>query len=396
MRVSAFVLAAVSFCLWATAARAQDKQTCNTAYQDAQVAKDGHKYLRAREQLRICASSSCPGFITKDCTEWLKDIDPRVPSVVFTAKNAAGADVSDVKVTMDGAPLADKLDGIAVDVDPGRHTFGFEGPDGKTEQTVVVPEGTKAQHIGVTFGAGGAPAVVATTPGIAATVATPAPASSGGFNALPPEPVDSGLSFSFRLGYGIPAGSIDGVNGASLSNAAAGQIPFWFDAGYLINPYFYVGAYLSYGVGTGVTLTDSSTGLNLCSETGVGCSSSDLRVGVDVQFRFLGKNKLQPWVGLGLLGYESTSGSASGSNGNSEGATFTGIEWVNPQLGFDYKFLPTLSAGPFVGVSISEFLGGSESATVNGNSGSQSVTITPKAIHEWIYIGARVNYDLHI
>jgi hypothetical protein len=292
-------------------------------------------------------------------------------------------------LTMEGSPVAYKIDGIAVDVDPGAHTFVFEGPDGRAEQKVVVPEGTKAQHIGVTFGAAGAAAVVAMTPGVAAA---PAAGSSGGFNALPSEPVDSGFSFSFRLGYGIAAGSFDGLNGDSLSNVVSGQIPFWFDAGYLVNPYFYIGAYLSYGIGTGLTIKDTADNIaNVCNVSGVGCSASDLRIGVDVQLRLLGKNKLQPWIGLGVLGYESASASASTIEGEAS-ATFTGIEWVNPQVGFDYKILPTLSAGPFFGVSISEYLGESEEA--NGN--SAPATLTSKAIHEWIYIGARVNYDLHI
>jgi hypothetical protein len=378
MRALVFVPAVSVLGLFATLANAQDKQTCNTAYQDAQVARDGHKYLKARDALRICASSSCPGFITKDCTDWLKDVDSRVPSVVFTAKNAAGADVTDVKVTMDGNPVADKIDGIAIDVDPGAHTFVFEGADGRAEQKVVVPEGTKAQHIGVTFGAAGAAAVVAMSPGVAAT---PAAASSGGSGVFPSEPVDSGLSFSVRLGYGIAAGSI--ASNVTLSDTVSGQVPFWIDAGYLINPYFYVGAYLSYGVGTGLTQS--------CSLDGVSCSASDLRFGVDVQIRLLGKNKLQPWIGLGFLGYESASASAAGAGGGQESGTDTGLEFVNPQIGFDYKILPTLSAGPFFGVSISEYLGAS--GEVNGATGSG---IPNKAVHEWIYIGARVNYDLHI
>jgi hypothetical protein len=378
MRVSAVVPAVAAVCLLASVARAQDKQTCNTAYQDAQVARDAHKLIKAREQLRVCASATCPGFITKDCTEWLKDLEPRVPSVVFTAKNAAGADVTDVKVSMDGAPLADKLDGIAVEVDPGSHTFGFEGADGKTEQKVLVPEGTKAQRIAVTFGAAGAPAAVVISPGTpTATPATAAATSGSGGGVFPAEPIDHGLSFSFRLGYGIAAGSLN--SGTSLSSDVSGQIPFWFDAGYLFSPYFYLGAYLSYGIGTGLPAA--------CGLAGVNCSASSLRVGVDIQYRFLGKNRLQPWIGLGFLGFESGSASAAAIGEGSGSASYTGLEFVNPQVGFDYKFLSTLSAGPFLGVSIGEYLGAS---------GTDVTGIGPKAIHLWIFLGARVNFDLHI
>jgi hypothetical protein len=373
---STFACTLVTLCLLASVARAQDKQTCNAAYQDGQVARDAHKLLKAREQLRVCASATCPGFITKDCSDWLKDLEPRVPSVVFTAKNAAGADVTDVKVTMDGAPLADKLDGIAVEVDPGPHTFGFEGGDGRVEQKVLVAEGTKAQHVAITFGTpGGAAPAVVVTPGVA--TAAPAAESSGGSRIFPAEGIDNGLSFSFRIGYGIAAGSVDGTTGDSLSNIASGQVPFWFDAGYLFNPYFYLGAYFSYGILTGLPTA--------CGEANANCSGGSLRVGVDVQFRLLGKNKLQPWVGLGFLGYESGSFSATDVS-----FSVSGIEWVSPQVGFDYKFLSTLSAGPFLGVSISEYLGGS------GIVGTETGSLGSKAIHEWVFIGARVNFDLHI
>jgi len=387
MRASLTVPAALTLCLLASAARAQDKQTCNAAYQDAQVARDAHKLLKAREQLRVCASASCPGFITKDCTEWLKDVEPRIPSVVFTAKNAAGADVTDVKVTMDGAPLADKLDGIAIEVDPGSHTFGFEGSEGTREKKVLVPEGAKAQNVSVSFATAGEAAVV-TAPGVA-TTAPEATGSSVGSRIFPAEGIDNGLTFSFRIGYGIAAGDVS--SGSSLSNAVSGQIPFWFDVGYLVNPYFILGAYFSYGVASGLTVNTSS-GANVCSELGVSCSGGDLRVGVELQFRFLGKNRLQPWAGLGLLGFESASGSLSDIEGDTGSTSYTGIEWAAPQIGFDYKLLSTLSAGAFLGVSISEYLGANES-----EDGMTLLSgINSKAIHEWIFIGARVNFDLHI
>jgi hypothetical protein len=396
MRVSAVVPAVAVACLVASAARAQDKQTCNAAYQEAQVARAGHKYVKAREQLRVCASGSCPGFITKDCTDWLKDIEPRVPSVVFAAKNAAGSDVVDVKVTIDGSPLVDKLDGIAVDVDPGAHTFGFEGPDGKAEQKVVVTEGTKAQRVAVTFGPPGAAAIVATSvpSAVVATSPSAAPAapaaSSGGSKGFGAEPVDSGFSFGFRIGYALPLGDVNSVNGNgnSLSTGVNGQVPFWFDAGYLLDPHFYVGAYLSYGVG----FPASTAFTGECSATGVSCSASDFRIGVDVQVRFLGKSRAQPWFGLGFLGYESAGLSISSVLG-SESTTFTGIEWVTPQLGFDYKVLPTLSAGLFVGISLSEYLGAS--ASVNNGPSAGSLT-GDKALHEWFFMGARTSWDLHL
>src|SRR5580704_5018677 len=99
MRTSALVVAftlasGVLFPAWA-----DEKQACSDAYQLAQTLRDQHKLVKAREQLRVCAAATCPGFISKECTGWLKDVDARVPSVVLTAKDAAGADVTDARVT---------------------------------------------------------------------------------------------------------------------------------------------------------------------------------------------------------------------------------------------------------------------------------------------------------
>src|SRR5580658_1205447 len=343
----------------ATVAQADDKQACNDAYRQAQVLRNDHKLVEAREQLRVCAGGSCPGFIAKDCSDWLKADESKTPSVVLTAKSPAGADLIDVKVTMDGAPLSSKLDGLAIDVDPGPHTFAFDAPEGHAEQKIVVAEGAKAQHVAVTFGGSGGAAVVTTTPGVApsaslalaspATAPPPAaPAAGGGAKPIfASEPVQSGLSFGFRTGYTFVAGSF--TSGNSVSDDVNGQVPLWFDAGYLFNPYLYIGAYFSYGFvlvpSSAVVGTNTNGTVVTCGDPNISCSGGDIRVGIDIQLRPLGTSKFQPWVGLGFLGYEGLTINASNSVGNSESLSFTGLEWVTPQLGFDYKFLPALSGG---------------------------------------------------
>jgi hypothetical protein len=394
----------------ATVAQADDKQACNDAYRQAQVLRNDHKLVEAREQLRICAGGSCPGFIAKDCSDWLKADESKTPSVVLAAKSPAGADLFDVKVTMDGAPLSSKLDGLAIDIDPGPHTFAFDAPEGHAEQKIVVAEGAKAQRVAVTFGGAGGAAVVTTTPGTAPPASVPlaspaltlpaaAPAAGGEAKPiLASEPVQSGLSFGFRSGYAVPAGSVNSGPNSSLSTFENGQIPLWFDAGYLINPYFYVGAYFSYGF----VLVPSSAlvddGVQLCGLSTVSCSGGDVRVGVDIQVRPLGTSKFQPWLGLGFLGYEGTSLNASNNTtGGNASISLTGIEWVTPQLGFDYKFLPALSGGLFAAMSLSEYLGLSES--LNGadqNGVSLTGTGISKSLHEWIFFGARASFDWHL
>ncbi len=140
-----------------------EKAACAEAYGKAQGLRGDHKLIATREQLRICARATCPHFIAKDCTAWLVDVEARIPSIVPMGKDASGSDVRDVTVSMDGTVIATQLDGQSIDVDPGWHTFAFESLAGtKVEQSLVVAEGEKAQHVSVTMGAS-KPVPIATT-----------------------------------------------------------------------------------------------------------------------------------------------------------------------------------------------------------------------------------------
>ena len=80
---------------------------------------------------------------------WLGDIEGRIPSVALSARDGNGTDVANVTVSMDGTVIAQRLDGHAIEVDAGPHTFSFVFPDGKkVDQTYVVLEGQKAQRVG--------------------------------------------------------------------------------------------------------------------------------------------------------------------------------------------------------------------------------------------------------
>ena len=90
----------------------------------------------------LATSSAAGAEPTKqDCAQRLDKAT--MPTVVPMAKNAAGHDLSAVRVTLDGQPLRDLPDGTAIAIDPGEHTFAFEA-DGrhKTEETAIVREGS--------------------------------------------------------------------------------------------------------------------------------------------------------------------------------------------------------------------------------------------------------------
>ncbi len=118
----------------------------NTASQDA---RRDLKFSAAREQLARCIDPSCPGIVRDDCTRRLDELERAQPTIVFDAKDASGHDVAAVKVTIDGKPLAEKLVGSALAVDPGEHTSTFTASGGApvTQTLIVIKEGVmKDRH----------------------------------------------------------------------------------------------------------------------------------------------------------------------------------------------------------------------------------------------------------
>jgi hypothetical protein len=176
MKARLFFVLLVPMTLVTAAALADDKATCIDTASKGQTLRNAHKLVEAREQLRVCASAMCPAAIQTDCAGWLADVEKTLPTVVLTARSGAGADLVDVKVSVDGQPLVSKLDGQAVPMNAGTHTFHFEGADGTSlDQQVLVREGEKNQTVGAVLGAAPpAPAPLpATTPDTTAAPSSP-------------------------------------------------------------------------------------------------------------------------------------------------------------------------------------------------------------------------------
>jgi len=154
---------------------ADDKAACLEATSRGQRFKITHKLVEAREQLLVCAAAACPSVVQSDCATWLIEVERALPTVVISAKNGAGAYLVDVKVSVDGASLMSKLDGQSLPMNPGMHTFHFEGASGTSvDQQIVVREGEKDQSVAVVL----AGASAATVPG--APDAASSPADPGG------------------------------------------------------------------------------------------------------------------------------------------------------------------------------------------------------------------------
>lgn len=147
MRLLAASTLAAGALLVAMSARADEKSQCLSAASQGQTARDAHRLVEARDAFRVCARQTCPNVVQTDCAEWLVATERTLPTIVFDAKDASGGDISGVKVTVDGRPFADRLDGSALSVDPGDHDFTFNAPGRQTvTRHFILKEGEKQRR----------------------------------------------------------------------------------------------------------------------------------------------------------------------------------------------------------------------------------------------------------
>jgi hypothetical protein len=129
-------------------ARAQTKEQCAQAYEQAQSLQMEHRLLEARAELQICTHERCPKQVSADCWRWLANVEAATPTLVITARSAAGEDLVDVTLSLDGRVLESALIGKAMQVDPGAHTLHAEAAGFvSSEERIVVREGEKARII---------------------------------------------------------------------------------------------------------------------------------------------------------------------------------------------------------------------------------------------------------
>lgn len=193
-----------------------------------------------------------------------------------------------------------------------------------------------------------------------------------------PEMLRPGVEVGLRAGFALPLG--DATKGNKLSDGYTGMVPIQLDIGYRIAPKIYVGVYGQYGIG--ILKSDVK---DACDAAGADCTASNIRFGVSVQYHFLTRGMLLPWAGVGA-GYEIATSSLS-AGGKSIDSTVSGFEFVNVQVGGDFVASPSFRAGPFLGLSVSQY----SSFKVDGNDVSPEPS---KGTHEWFSFGLRGVYNL--
>ncbi|WP_437756270.1 hypothetical protein [Sorangium sp. So ce1389] len=147
-------------------AHAGDAEACFTASEEGQRLRDEGRLREARARFISCGSAACPALVRSDCAGWLSDVTARLPTLILSAEDEQGQDVADVRVTVDGAPLAARLDGKAVEVDPGEHVLRFErAGSAPVAQRLVVREGEKLRRVSTRLVRSAGPGAGAGAPG---------------------------------------------------------------------------------------------------------------------------------------------------------------------------------------------------------------------------------------
>ncbi|WP_437649834.1 hypothetical protein [Sorangium sp. So ce362] len=166
-RRSLVVAAALSAlaCLHPARALAGDAEACFTASEEGQRLRDEGRLREARARFIACGGAACPALVQSDCAGWLSDVTARVPTLIVSAQDEQGHDVADVRLTIDGAPLAARLDGKAVEVDPGERVLRFErAGSAPVELRLVVREGEKLRRVSARLARSAAPEAGALAP----------------------------------------------------------------------------------------------------------------------------------------------------------------------------------------------------------------------------------------
>jgi hypothetical protein len=151
------LLAAAGLATWTSARadeRAEAKQACAAAAEEAEQLRIDARLVAARERLLRCSRPECPTAVRSDCAQWMTEVAAAIPTVVLGVRDGRGQDVLGAGASIDGVPVAHGLEGKPLEVDPGVHTFRFESDGAAAEQVVLIREGEKARAITATLDRG--------------------------------------------------------------------------------------------------------------------------------------------------------------------------------------------------------------------------------------------------
>jgi len=112
--------------LLAAPVHAQDAAAqCSASYESAQRERGQGKFLEATQAAQACSQIECNPLIVQECIKLLEQFHAETPTMVFSARNGRGEEIAAVRLEIDGKLVAEHIDGMAIAVNPGLHTFRF-------------------------------------------------------------------------------------------------------------------------------------------------------------------------------------------------------------------------------------------------------------------------------
>lgn len=187
-----------------------------------------------------------------------------------------------------------------------------------------------------------------------------------------------GFGASFRLAYGIPAGKI-AANTFDVGDIISGTLPLQLDLGYRFSRNFSAAFYGSFAPGF---MNDDGA----CY--GGDCSGKVVRFGIEGIYHFTPRQQADPWLGVGI-GYEWAS-----LDWNGWGMGAHGWEFLNLQLGVDFRASREVAVGPFVSFSLSQYDRATGYLVWDEGATTGTASIPEKALHHWIQLGVRCSFNL--
>lgn len=127
-------------------------EMCIESHTQSQLLRRDEKLIESRSVLVSCSSAACPSALRRDCARWLEEVEKQIPSVGFRA-SMAGEEEVDVQVIVDGELVLERLEGKALELNPGAYRVRFVPPQPfePIEQELVMSQGEQFRVVTVEF-----------------------------------------------------------------------------------------------------------------------------------------------------------------------------------------------------------------------------------------------------
>jgi hypothetical protein len=127
------------------------RNQCLQAHVQTQKAQADGELLSSQQHARICTHPACPSAVIVDCSSWLDELEPRIPSLVFEVRRDGELNTS-ARIHIDGQPVAEWMRGQALPVNPGSHQVRVTlEPYPPVVHTVLVADGMKFRVVSAEF-----------------------------------------------------------------------------------------------------------------------------------------------------------------------------------------------------------------------------------------------------